>query len=155
MKDQSDKKEENKKPIIGIRRENKNKWERRVAIIPSDCKALAEAGLKFVIQPSEIRCYTEKQYDNNTDNIKFVENIENADVMVGVKEVPIELLVPNKTYLFFSHTLKGQTHNMPLLKAILDKKIRLIDYECIRDLHPTNPQRLVAFGRYAGLAGCK
>jgi len=154
MEDKKETNETKKVPIIGIRRENKNKWERRLGIIPSDCKKLADSGVRILIQPSEIRCFSDKQFhDFNSKDIIFQEDIEDANVVVGIKEVPIENLIANKTFLFFSHTIKGQSHNMPLLKKLLDLKIRLIDYECIRDLHPTNSQRLVAFGRYAGIVG--
>ena len=76
-----------------------------------------------------------------------------CDVIFGVKEVPIENLLPHKTYFFFSHTIKAQEYNMPLLDALLEKKIRLVDFECIREDKAENAQRLVAFGRYAGIAG--
>jgi len=149
--------EETKKAaIIGIRRENKNKWERRVAVIPQDCKKLADSGVQFIIQPSNIRCFTQKQFEDCSSNkVMLKENIEEADVIIGIKEVPIDLLIPNKTFLMFSHTIKGQPYNMPLLKKVLDLKIRLVDYELIKDLHPTDSQRLVAFGRFAGIAGSK
>jgi alpha-aminoadipic semialdehyde synthase len=140
-----------KSKIIGIRRENKNKWERRVALVPSDCKVLIEKGLKIKVQPSKLRCFTDKQYGDVGCEIN--EDITDVDLVLGVKEVPLEFLWPNKTYMYFSHTIKGQTANMPALKDILDKKIRLVDYECIKEATTTNPQRLVAFGRFAGLAG--
>lgn len=76
-----------------------------------------------------------------------------CDAIFGVKEVPIENLIPGKTYFFFSHTIKAQEYNMPLLDAMLEKKIRMVDFECIRENKEDNPQRLVAFGRYAGIAG--
>lgn len=81
------------------------------------------------------------------------EDLTSADVIFGVKEVPLDELIPNKTYFFFSHTIKAQEYNMGLLDAMLEKKIRMIDYECIREDKEENPQRLVAFGRYAGIAG--
>lgn len=81
------------------------------------------------------------------------EDLTSADVIFGVKEVPLDELIPNKTYFFFSHTIKAQEYNMGLLDAMLEKKIRMIDYECIRENKEENPQRLVAFGRYAGIAG--
>ena len=136
---------------IGIRRENKNKWERRVALIPQDCKKLLDIGINIIVQPSKLRCFTDKQYEEAGCIIQ--ENIKEADLIVGVKEVPIDYLYPDKTYMFFSHTIKGQPANMPALKHILEKKIRLIDYECIKETGKPNPQRLVAFGRFAGLAG--
>ena len=80
----------------------------------------------------------------------MVENVDHCDILLGVKEVPIEKLIPNKTYLFFSHTIKEQPYNQKLLRAILEKKIRLIDYECLTD---ENGKRIIAFGRYAGIVG--
>jgi len=141
------------KKVIGIRRENKNKWERRVALIPSLCKKLIDNGIRVIVQPSKLRCFTDKQYAEQGCEIS--EDLSEASVILGVKEVPLNLLFDNKTYFFFSHTLKGQPHNMPLLREILKKKIRLIDYECIKDTNPDpkKSQRLVAFGRFAGLAG--
>ncbi|MFM7853056.1 MAG: hypothetical protein ACKO96_14350, partial [Flammeovirgaceae bacterium] len=135
------------------RRENKNKWERRVALIPSLCKKLIDNGIRVVVQPSKLRCFTDKQYAEQGCEIS--EDLSEAIVILGVKEVPLNLLLESKTYFFFSHTLKGQPHNMPLLKEILKKKIRLVDYECIKDTNPDpkKSQRLVAFGRFAGLAG--
>lgn len=142
-----------KEKIIGIRRENKNKWERRVALVPELCKKLIEKGIKIIVQPSKLRCFTDKQYAEVGCEIN--EDISSASVILGVKEVPLQLLMENKTFFFFSHTLKGQSHNMPLLREILHKKVRLVDYECIKDVRddPKQAQRLVAFGRFAGLAG--
>lgn len=137
--------------IIGIRRENKNKWERRVALIPQDCKKLLQEGIRIIVQPSKLRCFTDKQYEDAGCEIK--EDISEANMIIGVKEVPLDYLYPEKTYMYFSHTIKGQSANMPALKDILEKKIRLIDYECIKEANGLNPQRLVAFGRFAGLAG--
>jgi len=137
--------------VIGIRRENKNKWERRVAIIPQDCKKLLEKGIRIIIQPSKLRCFTDKQYEDVGCEIH--EDITGASLIIGVKEVPLDYLYPEKTYMYFSHTIKGQPANMPALKDILEKNIRLIDYECIKESTGSNPQRLVAFGRFAGLAG--
>ena len=141
------------KKTIGIRRENKNKWERRVALIPEFCRKLIEKGIRIILQPSKLRCFTDKQYAEKGCEIN--EDISEANLILGVKEVPLQFLIENKTYFFFSHTLKGQPQNMPLLKECLKKKIRLIDYECIKDLNadPKKAQRLVAFGRFAGLAG--
>lgn len=81
--------------------------------------------------------------------------MSSADVIFGVKEVPIEKLMPNKTYFMFSHTIKAQAYNMPLLDKFLELNIRLVDFECIREkpVEGRKPDRLVAFGRYAGIAG--
>jgi len=139
--------------IIGIRRENKNKWERRVSITPADCKKLLNEGIRILLQPSALRCFTDKQYSDV--GVEISEDISSANVIIGVKEVPLDYLLPNKTYLYFSHTIKGQPANMPALRDILKKNIRLIDYELIKEKeNPTGKlDRLVAFGRFAGLAG--
>lgn len=139
--------------ILGIRRENKNKWERRVAITPNAVADLVKEGYKVIFQPCNLRCYTNKQYIDA--GAISEEDIAKADVILGVKEVPLPLLIPNKTFLFFSHTFKGQATNMAALETMLERKIRLIDYELIKD-DPSkveNAQRLVAFGRYAGIVG--
>ena len=140
--------------IIGIRRENKNKWERRVALTPEFCKLLINKGIRIIVQSSKLRCFTDKQYSESGCEIK--EELSEANVILGVKEVPLMLLIENKTFFFFSHTLKGQPQNMPLLRECLKKNIRLVDYECIKNVNPDpkKSQRLVAFGKFAGLAGC-
>ena len=137
--------------ILGIRRENKNKWERRVALTPEAVKKLVEMGVKVLFQPCNLRCYTNKEYIDA--GAEICEEIEKADVIFGVKEIPLDFLIPNKTFLFFSHTFKGQDNNMPALRDILEKNIRLIDYELIKENKENNPQRLVAFGKYAGIVG--
>jgi alpha-aminoadipic semialdehyde synthase len=145
-----------KERTIGIRRENKNKWERRVALVPEDCQKLIQQGIKIILQPSSLRCFTDKQYSEV--GVEISEDISAADVIIGVKEVPLDCLIAEKTYLYFSHTIKGQQANMPALKEILKKKIRLIDYECIKEKESNEGngkklERLVAFGRFAGIAG--
>lgn len=137
--------------VLGIRKENKNKWERRVAITPHDCKKLRDKGYRIILQSNNLRCYTDKQYLDN--GVEIVDDLSEADVILGVKEIPLELLIPEKTFIYFSHTFKGQDFNMPALDNILDKRIRLIDYERIRENKKDNPQRLVAFGKYAGNVG--
>ncbi len=137
--------------IICIRRENKNKWERRTALIPDDCRKLIDQGIRIKVQPSKLRCYTDSQYE--AAGCEITEEINDGNLILGVKEIPIEYLFPNKTYMYFSHTIKGQPANMPVLKDLLEKKIRLIDYECIKEKDGPKPDRLVAFGRFAGIAG--
>lgn len=137
--------------VIGIRRENKNKWERRVSLTPEAVKKLVDSGIKIIVQPCNLRCYSNKQYIEAGAEIE--EDIDKADIIFGVKEIPLDLLFPNKTYLFFSHTFKGQESNMPALRQMLNNKIRLIDYELIKENKIDKPQRLVAFGRYAGIVG--
>lgn len=131
-------------------RECKNQWERRCSLTPSEVKVLVEQGVKVLVQPSTVRCYSEDEFEEV--GAKIQDDITEASVIFGVKEVPIENLIPNKTYFFFSHTIKAQDYNMPLLDKLLENNIRMVDFERICDAGP-NPQRLVAFGRYAGIAG--
>lgn len=114
-------------------------------------------GIKVIVAPSPNRCFTDEEYAEAGATIKS--DLSEAGTIIGVKEVPIEKLKPDRTYLFFAHIIKAQEYNMPLMDAMLAKNIRsvkcdsrLIDYECIRSLTPPNP-RLVAFGEYAGIAG--
>ena len=81
---------------------------------------------------------------------EITEDLSDCDVLIGVKEVPIAALIPNKKYFFFSHTIKKQPYNRDLLKAMLEKNITLYDHEVITD---TRGNRLIGFGRYAGLVG--
>ncbi|MDX1627592.1 MAG: NAD(P)-dependent oxidoreductase [Fulvivirga sp.] len=135
---------------IGIIREDKIPVDKRVPFTPFQCKELKESypGLEVVCQKSDIRCYADEEYQEN--NVDVVEDVTDCDILMGVKEVPMEKLIPNKTYLFFSHTIKKQPYNQQLLQEILKKKIRLIDYETLTN---ENGQRVVAFGRYAGIVG--
>ena len=136
----------------GIRREDKNKWERRVPLTPDHVRSLiAQLGVKVLVQPSNLRIFPDAAYvDAGAD---LTDDLSAADVILAVKEVPISLLLPRRTYLFFSHTIKAQAQNMPLLDALLEKRIRLVDYECITVGGQRGGKRLVAFGRYAGIAG--
>jgi saccharopine dehydrogenase (NAD+, L-lysine forming) len=135
---------------IGIIREGKVPNDSRVPLSPIQCKEILEKYLevKIVIQPSNIRCFKDEEYEKA--GIPFQNNLEDCDVLLGVKEVPVDLLIANKTYLFFSHTMKKQAYNRKLLQTILEKKIRLIDYEAITD---DKGVRLIAFGFYAGVVG--
>jgi len=137
------------KKIIGIRREDKNEWEKRVPLIPEHIKILKEKfGITTLIQPSSIRIYTDAEYKKA--GARVIEDISEADFIIGVKEMPIEFIDEKKTYMFFSHTIKGQVYNRNLLKSLVEKEINLIDYERILD---ENNKRLVFFGRFAGIAG--
>lgn len=133
---------------IGIRREDKHIWEKRIALSPEDCAKLIKRGVNIILQPSSIRCFSDKEYIRVGAQIK--EDLQECDFLLGVKEMPKEFIQPNRAHLFFSHTIKGQPYNMPLLKEILDKNATLLDYERIVD---ENNRRLIAFGRFAGLAG--
>uniref|UniRef100_T1IMQ8 Uncharacterized protein n=1 Tax=Strigamia maritima TaxID=126957 RepID=T1IMQ8_STRMM len=134
--------------MIAIRREDSSVWERRAPLSPSNVRQLIKQGCKVLVQPSNRRAYPMQAYANAGAIIQ--EEINDAPVIVGVKQVPIDLLIPDKTYCFFSHTIKAQDANMPLLDAILEKNIRLIDYEKMVD---SKGQRVVAFGIWAGVAG--
>ncbi|XP_021922979.1 alpha-aminoadipic semialdehyde synthase, mitochondrial isoform X2 [Zootermopsis nevadensis] len=134
--------------VIAIRREDQSVWERRAPLAPSNVRHLTRAGVKVIVQPSNRRAYPMQTYAAAGAVIQ--EDISEASVIFGVKQAPVDLLIPNKTYCLFSHTIKAQEANMPLLDAILEKNIRLIDYEKLMDEHG---QRVVAFGKYAGLAG--
>ena len=133
---------------IGIVKETKNKWERRVPLNPQAVKKLIQNGFEVIIQPSEIRIYKDEEY--RTAGAKLSSDLSECDFIIGVKEIPMKDLIPCKPHLFFSHTIKGQDYNMPLLQKILDDKITLLDYEKIED---DQNRRLVFFGKFAGYAG--
>ena len=136
---------------IGLIKEGKNPPDKRVPLSPKQCKWITEKypDVELVVEKSQIRKYKDQEYLN--EGITLVDNIEDCDVLLGVKEVPIDQLIPNKKYFFFSHTLKKQPYNRKLLQAIINKKIQLIDWETITN---AKRQRLIAFGRFAGIVGC-
>ena len=135
--------------VIGIRREDKNKWERRVPLIPADIRDLQERhGLRFLVQPSRIRVYTDDEYRDS--GLAVSEDLGPASIVFAVKEVPERLIQPGKIYVFFAHVAKGQEHNMPMLKRLMDMGCSLVDYEKITD---DRKRRLIFFGRHAGWAG--
>jgi saccharopine dehydrogenase (NAD+, L-lysine forming) len=135
---------------IGILKEGKIPIDRRVPMIPSQAREVLDKfdNVEIVVQKSDIRCYKDEDYEKV--GISVVDDVTDCDILLGVKEVPIKNLIPEKTYFFFSHTTKEQPYNRQLLKEILNKKIQLIDYEQLTDQNNT---RIVAFGRYAGLVG--
>ena len=135
--------------MIGIRREDKNQWERRVPLIPSHMRELRlEQGLSFVVQPSPIRIFRDEDY--RLEGITVEEPLSRCGVVLAIKEIPLPLIEPDKTYLLFSHTIKGQSHNMPMLRRFMERGCTLIDYEKIAD---DLNRRLVFFGKQAGEAG--
>jgi alpha-aminoadipic semialdehyde synthase len=135
--------------VIGIRRADKNDWEKRVPLIPEDVKYLNEKfGIKTLIQPSKIRAFADELYIAVGADV--VEDINNANTIFAVKEIPLDFYQKDKTYIFFSHTIKGQEYNMPLLKKMMELRCNLIDYE--RIVNEAN-RRLIFFGKYAGIAG--
>lgn len=134
---------------IGIIREGKNPPDARTPLTPEQCaEAQVELPVRIVVEPSPIRCFKDEEFVKH--GIHLQDDLSDCDILLGVKEVPIEKLIPGKTYLFFSHTIKKQPYNRPLLQAILDKNIRLIDYEVLTD---ERGERLIAFGFYAGIVG--
>ena len=135
---------------FAIIKERKNPPDRRVVFSP---EALVTFKTKFpeaeiVVESSDIRIFSDEQYKKA--GISVSHDVSDADVMIGVKEVPIDALIPNKKYFFFSHTIKKQPYNRELLKAMLDKNIEMYDHETIVN---KNNGRLIGFGRYAGLVG--
>lgn len=138
----------NRRHVVAIRREDASIWERRAPLAPHHVEKLTKKGIRVLIQPSNRRAYPLQSYVRA--GAEATEDISEAPVILGVKQVPRDKLLPSKTYCFFSHTIKGQEANMPLLETVLDRKIRLLDYECMKD---DNGNRMVAFGKYAGYAG--
>lgn len=135
---------------IGIIREGKTPPDKRVPFSPQQCQLLLNRypQLKLIVQSSSIRAFKDEEYTKLGIEVK--EDISEANVIFGVKEVPIDMLQNNKTYFFFSHTIKEQAYNRKLLLAVLEKNIKLVDYECLTN---ENGNRLVGFGRYAGIVG--
>ncbi len=135
---------------IGLIREGKVPPDHRVPLTPQQCKKIKTiySNVEIVAQTSPIRAFKDEEYI--AQGIPVVDNLHDCDIIMGVKEVKIEDLIPNKKFLFFSHTIKKQPYNRDLLRAILEKKIQLIDYEVIKD---ASNKRLIGFGRYAGIVG--
>jgi len=135
---------------VGVLRETKNPPDRRVAIPPQTGLKILDKypNVSIFIQPSDIRCYTDAEY--REQGYFLTEDLRECDILIGVKEVNIPTLIPNKTYLFFSHTAKEQPHNRDLLRQAIKRNITLIDYEYLTD---KSNKRLVAFGHWAGVVG--
>lgn len=135
---------------FGIIRERKNPPDKRVVLSPKACQKVLKTHTKaqIIVEPSPIRAYADGDYKQL--GITVASEMDNCDVLLGVKEVPIDSLIPNKKYFFFSHTIKKQPYNRDLLRAILQKNIEMYDHEVITNMQE---QRVVAFGRYAGIVG--
>lgn len=135
---------------LGIIREGKVPPDKRVPFTPVQTEEIEQRfpHVKVICQSSEVRAFKDDEY--RALGIEVKSDITDCDILMGIKEVPIADLIPNKTYLFFSHTIKKQPYNKKLLQEILKRKIRLIDYETLKD---RLGNRLVAFGRYAGIVG--
>lgn len=135
---------------FGIIKERKNPPDRRVVFSPNELAKLKQLyhDASVEVESSDIRVFSDIQYKSM--GITVTDDISGSDVLFGVKEVPIDSLIPNKSYFFFSHTIKKQPYNQKLLKAILEKNITLYDHETIVD---SLDRRLIGFGRYAGMVG--
>lgn len=135
---------------FGIIKERKNPPDRRVVFSPEELARLKQQYHEAIIkvESSDIRIFSDQEYKNF--GIEVTNDISDCDVLFGVKEVPVEDLIPNKVYFFFSHTIKKQSHNKKLLQAVLEKNIDLYDHETIVDAHN---RRLIGFGKYAGFVG--
>ncbi|MBL7729592.1 MAG: alanine dehydrogenase, partial [Chitinophagaceae bacterium] len=135
---------------IGLIREGKVPADNRVSLTPAQCKWIHKNSdkVKVVAQSSPGRCFSDREY--LSAGVEIREDVSDCDILLGIKEVPPSLLIPGKTYLFFSHTKKKQPHNQPLLRTALDKHITLIDYEC---LEHEDGQRIIGFGFFAGVVG--
>ncbi|MBM4372047.1 MAG: hypothetical protein FJ098_10365 [Deltaproteobacteria bacterium] len=134
---------------IGIRREDKSPFERRVPLTPAHVRrAREDLGIEIVVQPSPIRVFTDREFLDAGAILS--EDLEGCDIILGVKEIPADLFLEDHAYAFFSHTIKGQAGNMEMLRTLLRRGCTLVDYERIVD---ESGRRLVFFGTYAGLAG--
>ena len=135
---------------IGIIKEGKVPIDRRVPLTPPQVSQMLEqnAGLKVYCQRSDIRCFDNSEYEKA--GAILTDDVTDCDIVLGVKEVPIDMLALGKTFFFFSHIIKRQEYNRGLLQEILKKNIRLIDWECLTN---KEGRRLIAFGRYAGIVG--
>jgi len=135
---------------IGLIREGKTPADNRVALTPAQCRWLHKNSdaAKIIVQHAATRCFTDKEFA--AAGVEVKEDMSECDILLGIKEVPAEQLLPGKTYLFFSHTKKAQAHNQKLFAAIIKKNITLIDYECLTH---DDGQRILGFGFFAGIVG--
>ena len=128
-----------------------DQWERRAPLCPSHVKQMVEKGMRVIVQPCTRRVYNDAEY--SAAGAELSSDLSPASVILGVKQVPQAEILNDKTYVFFSHVIKGQEENMPLLDTILERNVRLIDYECITDTGNRGDPRTIAFGEFAGMAG--
>ena len=136
---------------IGLIKEGKNPPDKRVPFSPDQCAYIMQLypSISLYAQPSKNRCFIDSEYKKN--GVILTDDLSICDIIMGVKEVPINMLIDNKIFFFFSHTIKKQPYNKLLLQAILEKNIQLVDYETLVD---KNKKRIIGFGRYAGIVGC-
>ncbi|MBB4077783.1 alanine dehydrogenase [Lewinella aquimaris] len=135
-------------PTIAVIREEKQPTDARAPLSPKQVAKLIQAGYDIVVQPSPHRCFTDEEY--RALNVPLQEDISDRQLLLGIKEVPIDRLIPEKTYCNFAHVAKFQPYNQALLRALLDKKITHVDYEYLTD---EQGKRLIAFGYWAGMVG--
>ena len=133
---------------IGIRREDKNEWERRVPLVPDNVKALVGQGVQVLVQPSKIRVFKDVEF--TAAGAMVQEDLSGCDLVFGIKEFPVPFFREGQACMFFAHVSKGQKHNMPMLKKIMDLHCTLLDYEKVTD---DENRRRIFFGNFAGLAG--
>jgi len=135
---------------IGVLKEEKIPTDKRVPLTPKQCRILLDTypNLDIVVKTSLIRCFTDEMY--RAQGIDIVDDLSDCDVLLGVKEVPKEFLLPNKTYFYFSHTIKEQPYNRGLLLKMMNLNISMVDYEVLKN---KQGKRLLGFGRYAGIIG--
>ena len=134
------------KAPIGIRREDKSPWERRVPLTPRKVRELREKfGVEFLVQPSPVRVFRENEFEQAGAAVR--DDLTPASVIFAVKEIPAKHFEPGKTYIFFAHVIKGQPYNMPMLKRMMELGCNLVDYEKVTDEHG---RRLIFFGWHAG-----
>ena len=135
---------------IGLIREGKIPADNRVALTPAQCKWIQKnaSDIRIHVQSSTSRCFSDKEYTMAGVNVR--EDLNNCEILLGIKEVPADQLIPGKTYLFFSHTRKKQEHNKKMFRSIIEKKITLIDFECLEHDDGT---RIIGFGFFAGIVG--
>ena len=135
---------------IGLIRERKTPPDTRVPLTPQQCRQIQRRypDIAIVAEPSPDRCFSDAEYASA--GIPVQQDLSGCDILLGVKEVPPAHLIPGKTYCFFSHTRKKQPYNQALMHALIEKRIRLIDYECLTH---SDEQRIIGFGLYAGIVG--
>ena len=136
--------------VIGLIKEGKVPSDNRVALTPAQCKWIVKNfdDIKIIVQPSAFRCYKDAEYEQA--GIMISDDLNDCNLLLGIKEVPVDQLIANKRYLFFSHTKKKQLNNQVLMQTMVAKKITLIDYEC---LEHNDGQRIIGFGFFAGIVG--
>lgn len=139
------------RPCIGVVREAYSKWERRAALTPAHVARITADGVRVLVQPSPKRVFSDAEY--REAGAIITEDLSPAATILGVKQPRLGSLLPNHTHMFFSHTIKGQPESMPLLDEAIEKRVRLLDYECVRAGGRESGARLVAFGEFAGKAG--